>query len=566
MNTHINNQIKFTAINRFLRLVFLSVIIIITNIGCNAIKDNSMNFLLLLSGSYTNIDKISTPRMNPTSQNYEHSSLSITITVDNPSDTIIYYTLDGNEPDELSSKYTTPIVLNSSKTVKAKAYRTNWLPSDTASGTFNIFPYKWTNTFGYSSSNNIYTAVDSLGNIYISGCTDNAIDFDPSVNTDIKGPGYYLTKTNIFSNYQWTKINCPGITGPIATDSSGNIYGPYAKLDSEGNTLWYLSSGDGIADSIALNSSNDIFITGSYSSTIDFDPTITTDFRPAVGNSDIFISKINNNATYGWTRTIGGTNSDRGYGIATDSIGNVYVAGYFANQNIDFRKDWNDGFSDNKSAHGTSDRDAFIMKINHDSSYGWTKVIGSSFGDIGRAVAIDKDNNIIFVGEFGGTVNFREDWGGTDTRTSQGSSDVFILKIMSDGSYGWVKVFGGNNPDEVTSVTTDNDNNIYLTGGFCSDSINFRLDWGGNSENRNNNGVEDLYILKLKNNGDFSWVNTFGGNLNDFGKSVKINNSSILVTGVFASSSVDFNPSMDNDIRNNVSGCYESFYSLIGLY
>lgn len=51
----------------------------------------------------------------------------------------IYYTLDGSEPDQTSELYTNPFVLDSPTTLKAKAYRTGWLASDTALALYESF-------------------------------------------------------------------------------------------------------------------------------------------------------------------------------------------------------------------------------------------------------------------------------------------------------------------------------------------------------------------------------------------------------------------------------------------
>jgi hypothetical protein len=48
------------------------------------------------------------------------------------------YTIDGNPPTETSTRYTAPVAINATTTLKAGAFKTGWTPSDIATGTFII--------------------------------------------------------------------------------------------------------------------------------------------------------------------------------------------------------------------------------------------------------------------------------------------------------------------------------------------------------------------------------------------------------------------------------------------
>ena len=62
---------------------------------------------------------------------------------------------------------------------------------------------------------------------------------------------------------------------------------------------------------------------------MDFDPGPGTDNHTSAGSDDIFLTKINADGTYSWTKTMGGTSNDRGDSAAVDGSGNVYVTGSF---------------------------------------------------------------------------------------------------------------------------------------------------------------------------------------------------------------------------------------------
>lgn len=94
--------------------------------------------------------------------------------------------------------------------------------------------------------------------------------------------------------------------------------------------------------------------------------------------------------------------------------------------------------------------DIFITKTNADGSYGWTKTVGGVSSDFAYGVATDAAGNVFVGGEFlSSTVDF-DPGPGVVNRTTSGSYDGFLLKLNADGSYGWVRTFGGASPTRST--------------------------------------------------------------------------------------------------------------------
>jgi hypothetical protein len=79
--------------------------------------------------------------------------------------------------------------------------------------------------------------------------------------------------------------------------------------------------------SAAVDGSGNVYVAGSFQGTADFDPG-PGDNHTSAGDNDIFLTKINADGTYGWTKTMGGAGNDGGYSAAVDGSGNVYVTGY----------------------------------------------------------------------------------------------------------------------------------------------------------------------------------------------------------------------------------------------
>ncbi len=81
-----------------------------------------------------------------------------------PSDAILRYTLDGSEPSEFSPAYSSPISLglNSTTTIKVKAFKAGWLPSPTISGIYVITGQVVYNSPVFSPAPGIYQTAQNI--------------------------------------------------------------------------------------------------------------------------------------------------------------------------------------------------------------------------------------------------------------------------------------------------------------------------------------------------------------------------------------------------------------------
>jgi hypothetical protein len=87
-------------------------------------------------------------------------------------------------------------------------------------------------------------------------------------------------------------------------------------------------SGD-FGQSVVVDSSGNVYITGSFRGTADFDPDGTGDNHLSAGEEDIFLTKINSDGSYGWTKTMGGGDRDYGQSVAVYGSDNIYITGSF---------------------------------------------------------------------------------------------------------------------------------------------------------------------------------------------------------------------------------------------
>ena len=210
--------------------------------------------------------------------------------------------------------------------------------------------------------------------------------------------------------------------------------------------------------------------------------------------------------------TFGGTGNDVANVIAVDSSGNSYITGNFYGT-VDF------GGGDVTSAGGS---DIFVLKLNSSGTFQWVKTFGSTSSDLGYGIAVGSSGNSYITGYFNGTVDF----GGGDI-TSAGSSDIFVLKLDSSGTFQWVKTFGSAASDYGYAIAVDSSGNSYITGYYGG-----TIDFGGGDVTTNGNW--DVFVLKLNSSGTFQWVNTYGGTSLDYGYGIAVDSSgNSYATGAF---------------------------------
>ena len=78
-----------------------------------------------------------------------------------------------------------------------------------------------------------------------------------------------------------------------------------------------------------MDASGNVYVTGDYQGTADFDPSLGTTDLTSNGNEDIFFAKYNSSGDLTWANSLGSNSNDEGYGIAVDGSGNVHVTGEF---------------------------------------------------------------------------------------------------------------------------------------------------------------------------------------------------------------------------------------------
>ena len=159
------------------------------------------------------------------------------------------------------------------------------------------------------------------------------------------------------------------------------------------------------------------------------------------------------------------------------------------------------------------------------------KAFGGDQLDETHSVVVDDAGNVYAVGNFSSTVDF-DPGNGVYELTSNGSYDVFILKLDVNGNFVWAKAAGGTNTDFAAAVTLDAAGNVHVTGSYYA---TIDIDPGDGVSTITSEGYEDGFILKLDNDGNFIWGKSFGGtDQKDIGKSIAVDDDgNVYTTGSF---------------------------------
>lgn len=248
---------------------------------------------------------------------------------------------------------------------------------------------------------------------------------------------------------------------------------------------------------------------------------------------------ISHGQTFQWVNGMGGTQNDEGTSIALDSFGHVYTTGVFRNT-VDF----NSGPAVD-TATSLGGMDIFIMKYDTLGNFIWVKSFGGISAEYVHSICVDQFGAIYITGLYTGTVDL-DPGPNVYFVSSAGGSDMFITKFDSSGNFLWAGTIGGQNDDEAFSIVSDQIGNIFVTGEFIQDTVDF--DPGIGVQNLVALVGEDAFVLNLDYNGNFVWVKQIAGNGSQSGKSIHIDISgNIIITGYF-NGDTDFDPGLGVNI------------------
>jgi hypothetical protein len=346
-------------------------------------------------------------------------------------------------------------------------------------------------------------AVDAAGNVYTTGNFIGTADFDPNAGV------YNLTSTE-------------GYHGPSVSVIASDIF--VTKLDAAGNLVWAKAMGGPDEDggtSISTDAAGNVYITGNFEGTADFDPNAGVSNLTSAGSDDIFVTKLDAAGNLVWAKAMGGTSFDIGNGISIDAAGNVYTTGYFTGT-ADFDPNAGVSYLDSGSAGSEG---IFVTKLDAAGNLVWAEAVGDAGTARGNGISIDAAGNLYTIGSFEGTA---------------GTNYFDVAKLTAEGHMLWTRQMGGNNTEiNGTGISTDTAGNVYITGNF-EGTVDFDPDTG--VSNLTSAGHTDVFVTKLNTTGNLVWAKAMGGTTSDTGNSISIDAAGNIYTTGYFTGTADFDP------------------------
>lgn len=271
----------------------------------------------------------------------------------------------------------------------------------------HVWARVWAGDGGYDDIGyDVYA--DSSGNVYVAGAFDGKCDFDPDAGFD---------ERTAFNIYQDSYL---------------------VKYSDSGTYKWVRAWGGDIDDlpfGVGVDISGNVYVTGHFGNTVDFDAGSGIDNHVSNGERDVFLTSYSADGSYRWTRTWGSAlgswaNDDMAQGLYVgtnpDDMCTIYVVGAF-NGSVDF-----DPGPDVDEMTTAGNRDAFLCAFDASGNALWSRGWGGAGNDVAIAAIADNKGNVCVGGYFEQTADFDPGvW--VENHSSNGNLDAFLIKFLPDG-------------------------------------------------------------------------------------------------------------------------------------
>lgn len=393
---------------------------------------------------------------------------------------ISYGACKGNGTDFFTSGYFTGTVTMGSTTLVSSGAEDIYIAKHDSSG-----HVLWAKKAGGSGSDMGFSISYNDGYAYITGAFNGTATFGSTTITSSGQADGFIAKYASNGNLIWAKkaggssaldrtdeivfeggntmYLCAsyfaGVTyGGVTLSNTGGSDAYILKLDTAGNLLKHVNMGgtsnDYTYDLKLANGS--LFIAGNFASNI-------IDFGPAIGIANLgtydgFVAKYDTALNAVWANTIGGNGWDDFEKLIVDSNGNCFVTGYFTD--LAFLND----SSLTTTISGT--RDGCVVKYDSTGTLVWAKKVGAHDAASGREIKFGTTQNEIEVyGFFGIRIDNH-----SQSDSSNGASDGFILKYDQNGNTTSMYTFGGSGSETICEVAKVG-NKVWVSGGIADSSV-----------------------------------------------------------------------------------------------
>lgn len=277
------------------------------------------------------------------------------------------------------------------------------------------------------------------------------------------------------------------------TDLHTSSFGYYSdwlvvRYDADGNIKWHRCYGSSASETAyaIVNTGDGGYVVVGNASYDDGDVPYINNY-----SSDFFILKIDDSGNIIWKRVYGGKGTEIAYSVDTAYDKGIFICGPTHSNDGDVT-----GFHNTPT--GTNYHyDYWVVKLSQMGEMQWARCFGGIDVDEPQSIKGTADGGAIIVGTSTSTDG--------DVSVNKGKEDYWVVKVDHNGNLQWEKSFGGSEKDIATSVAVNKDDEYVVTGyTYSSDGdISTRYDAGS--------VLEDIWTVKLDNEGNILWKKTLGG-------------------------------------------------------
>ncbi len=220
-----------------------------------------------------------------------------------------------------------------------------------------------------------------------------------------------------------------------------------------------------------------------------------------------------------WSTYLGGNETEFGYSLVVDNVGNCIVTGRTTSHNFPILN----AFIDTLCGGGSSD--AYLSKFSSDGDLIWSTFYGGSQHESCNSIAISDDGSCFITGY---TSSSDLPLLNAFDSSFNGFTDIYTSKFDLNGQLIWGTYLGGTSEEYCEGISTDSEGNCYITGYTNSDDFPTM-----NCYDNTYNNFEDVFICKFTSLGTLLMSTYLGGYKTDIGYGVSVDmNGNCYITGV----------------------------------
>ena len=349
--------------------------------------------------------------------------------------------------------------------------------------------------------------IDAAGNIYISGTFNNTADLNSGSGQALYTPvnpgseDAFLVKYSNQGVFQWARqFVSNDYTRPssLIIDHSGNIFiaGTFKglcdfdpgsgtqnvnaldedifvlKLNSSGNYVNVIRIGTSTpiaslqeVSAIDRDAAGNIYLSGRFEGTVDFDPSAGNQFITSIGQNDFYLARYTNALQLAWVYGFGSSNQEGN--IDHKVFGSeIWIAGDFEGSlNLDLK-------SGQHLVNSNGAKDVFFARYSLSANFELAESFGGSGNDIALSLDVFNPDSILITGQFEGSVDFNPSSTVSFLLSASSSKSLFFASYNSNGNLNAASKITGNNDISANKIRSDQEGNVYV-GGQLKGSANF---------------------------------------------------------------------------------------------